>query len=196
MDVLDTLDLRDSPPPRRTRPCRTACGCRRTALERAEHQFAADITVEADPVDVGQGFADQGDALAMLAIGSGSPAASPRAQPARSRYICALSAATIWKSYISRIHFPAPRLDRPALHLDSTRRALAARLGRVARRLASIIWASAIIFASRARASVRLASWVRNRRAVISARPRWSSASGDALEFLISLGVEPEREHV
>ena len=110
----------------------------RAALERPEHQLAADVAIEADPVDVGQRSPRSAPAaLAMLAMPSGSPATSPSSAEARSaverRLVRRFDLEVVHQS---QPHFPAPALTALRPFFSSTRFAFAALLGRVGLRLA------------------------------------------------------------
>ena len=105
----------------------------RPALERAEHQLAADIAVEARPVESGRDSQSRAATLAMLAIASGSPAVSASARLGQ----LAVERGLVRRLDLEVVHqssltFPRPCLTVPRCFLLSTRFALAARLGRVA----------------------------------------------------------------
>ena len=88
------------------------------ALERAEHQLAADVAVEAGPVESGSVSQISAAALAMLAIASGSPATRPSSAEARSRYMRRLvGRLDLEVVHQSNVTFPRALLDRAALAL-------------------------------------------------------------------------------
>ncbi len=148
ISLFDALSQAMWPGKAWTSSTRCTCGCRRraahacaerdadagrAALERAEHQFAADVAVEADPVEVGQRLPDQRRGIGHVGDRRRvrrRPA--PRARMARSRY----SVGFVRRFDLEVVHqsqstFPAPPLDRAALLLLVDPLRLGRPLGRV-----------------------------------------------------------------
>ena len=114
----------------------------RPPLERPEHQLAADIAVEAGPVEVRQRLEEQGRDIGHVGdrvrLVRGQRVGGRVELPPELGLVRRLDPEVVHQS---EAHLPRPCLIEPRCFLASTRFALAARLGLVGRRLAGLTWA-------------------------------------------------------